>query len=178
MATRFKSTDLQSMIRSIVRQEMNEVVKSAINEVLSERYLKQLAESAVGHNRPRGVSNLMIQGDEDEEEVQPEILGNRNAEDGIYVQHPIKKEGIDRNDMLSLFFENTKPINEVEAEAEEGIPLALDEKPVAEMASKWRRLVEGANALDESRRPMSMPKNAEMEEARLKMLRESLERKA
>ena len=187
MATRFKANDLQEMIRRIVREEMGSVVKEAINEILSERYLKKLAESAAGHNRPRGVSNLAIQGDADPEDETPEVLSNDIL--GVGQQNPVFKkgpsskhvrqhnEGDDRDEMLSLFFEGTRPINEAEAEHEEGIPLPIDEKPVAEMAKKWRHLITEADKAAETRRPMKS-NNIEAEEARLKMLRESLDRKA
>lgn len=184
MAQRFKASDLKDMIRLVVREEMYDVTKMVINEVLSERYLKQLVETS----RPRGVSNLAIQGDETEEEVKPEVLDNDIF--GVGQENPVFKkvpkedhvrqyeEGEERNEMLSLFFEGTRPLDQVESVMEEGVPLSLDKKPVADMADRWKTLVDGANRIAESRRPMQSPKSLESEEIRLKMLRDQLDKKA
>ena len=135
MAQRFKAEQLKEMIRVLVREEIKDVVKATINEVLSERYLKELAEVAA--SRPRGVSRTLhiADGDDAEEEGVPQILANTTR--GIYGRHPIKHsdsidddeagqegpkvttipEGHERDEFMSLFFEGTKPINEMEREA-------------------------------------------------------------
>ena len=185
MATRFKTNDLKEMIRSLVREELEGVLKSTINELLSERYLKQLAEAS---SRPRGVSqNLPIQGDEDEEEVSPKVLSNSilgiGQKNPIFKKEPSSKrvvqhnENNQRDEMLSLFFEGTRPLSETEREIDEGVPLPLEQKPIEDMANKWKYLVEAADQAAESRRPMKVTRSVEAEEARLKMVREQLERK-
>jgi hypothetical protein len=188
MATRFKSSDLQEMIRKIVRSEMKEVVAATINEVLSERYLKGLAESAVAA-RPRGVNNLHIQGDEpdDEDDNVPHTLANTIL--GVGQENPVFKkvpkddgvrqfkEGVDRNEILNLFFEGTKPLQRQEEKAEEGIPLDMDNPAIAEAASKWSDLVKQADQLSETRKPIQAPKDPAAEEARIKRMREQLDAK-
>lgn len=200
MATRFKANDLQAMIRSIVREEMVDVVKGAINEVLSERYLKQLAEASV---RPRGVGPTLhiADGDDNDVEEAPTILSNPTR--GIYNKHPMKHddelddddencepelttENVERNEMLSMFFQDTKPLNEVEARQDEGIPLERiipegaafpqrkttqgAKRPIAEV---WREL---AGVKKDVAPAANMEALEKREEMRLKMLRESLDR--
>lgn len=186
MATRFKSSDLQEMIRKIVRQEMKEVVAATINEVLSERYLKGLAESAVA-SRPRGVNNLHIQGDDVEEEEVPHTLANTIL--GVGQENPVFKkvpkddgvrqfkEGVDRNEILNLFFEGTKPLKQQEEAVEEGISIDMENPVVAEAASKWSDLVKQADQLSEARKPIQAPKDPAAEEARIKRMREQLDAK-
>lgn len=194
MAT-YKADHLKAMIREVVRQEIREVVSGVIAEVLSERYLKQIAESAA---RPRGVGPTMhiADGDDHVEEDTPEVLRNRTK--GIYKSHPMKHddsideeeevgttmpEGKTRNEMLSLFFEGTKPLKEIEAREEEGVQLEELDAPT-EDASGRRPIVEVWQTL-----AGVGPKKAEVsddeveaararEERRLKQLRESLERPA
>ena len=194
MATRFKSTDLKEMIRLIVREEMTGVVKEAINEVLSERYLKQLAEASV---RPRGVGPTLHIADGDDNDVEEAPVMLRNDHEGIYYRHPSKHddepeeeqelssppmaENIARDEMLSLFFEGTKPLKEVEASVEEGIPLenimpephrhGQARRPMTEV---WQKLA-GVEKKEPTRELNDREKR---EEQRLKMLRESLERPA
>jgi len=204
MATRFKATDLKDMIRSIVKEEMLSVSKQAINEVLSERYLKQLAEVAA--SRPRGVGRTMHIADGDDQDVEdaPQVLDNPTQ--GIYSRHPSKHsdsiddddgqdferssprlspEGKDRNEMLSLFFEGTKPLKEIEDRIEEGIPLEKIEakntgrRPMNEV---WKELAGVGTKTAAKMAPPRFNDNEEelikREENRLKMLRESLERPA
>lgn len=117
MATRFKATDLKEMIRALVRQEIKEVVTETINEVLSDRYLKAIVEKKVGKLEERLEARLdalqeqriPIQGDDPEPEETPEVLDN--DQEGIYTKSPLKKEDVERNEMLSLFFEGTEPIS-------------------------------------------------------------------
>ena len=198
---KFKADQLHEMIRSIVRQEideavikrMNEVVVKTINEVLSERYLKQLAENIA---RPRGVGPTLhiADGDDNEEEGVPPIGPQNFGGRDIYGKHPMKRddeideqaeepelraENIDRNDMLSLFFEGTRPLEEVEES--DGVPLEKimpqargEKKQITEV---WRTL---AGVKPEAPPARSTDKEAleAREEMRLKMLRESLERPA
>ena len=179
MATRFKATDLKEMIRLLVREEMRGVIKETIDEVLSERYLRQLAETAM----PR--KDVKVQ-----EEETPQVLANVSAmpqnRDEEYRVAPDNLRNIGmsendtRNEMLSLFFEGTKPLNESEMQApeiEEGVKIeALVKKSPGKksMTEVWRQLA-GVN-----KQTQSAPANAEAlearEEKRLKMLRESLER--
>lgn len=232
MAQRFKADQLKEMIRLLVREELTGAVKAAINEILSERYLRQIAEVAA--SRPRGVGRTMhiADGDDNDDEGTPEILANTTA--GIYNKHPMKHddhldddepelagpsittipEGLERDDMMAKFFEGTRPINEIDADAgvsfeigEDGAVLEEEDAPIQALAAPRR----GSPAKGKVRRPMTevwrelagvkkegaAPRAAEirpgaplpvdpqveaervkMEEARLKRLRESLERKA
>lgn len=196
MATRFKATDLKEMIRSIVKEEMLAVTKQAINEVLSERYLKQLAETA--SSRPRGVGRTMHIADGDDQEVEEAPHPLDNPTQGIYQRHAIKHddeidedvaparsltpEGRERNEMLSLFFEGTKPLQEIEDRQEEGIPLEKIEakntgrRPMNEV---WKELAGVGTKTAAKMTPAADTSDLERrEEMRLKMLRESLERPA
>ena len=208
MATRFKATDLKEMIRSIVKEEMLSVTKQAINEILSERYLKQLAEIAA--SRPRGTGRTLHVADGDDNDVEdtPVVLGNSTK--GIYSRHPSKHdddpedddqnfdrsaprltpEGKERNEMLSLFFEGTKPLpnsgpdTEAASFEELGIELPSEaapppmpkqtagRRPITEV---WKELA----GVDKAKAPAPVASQADLEkreETRLKMLRESLER--
>lgn len=186
MAQRFKASDLHEMIRRIVRQEMGSVMKEAINEALSDRFLKHLAENAVGA-RPRGVSDLSIMGDEEQkDEETPHPL--RNTILGVGQEDPVFKktpkpdhvrqphEGKNRDEMLSLFFEGTRPLAERERESptEDELNVPALPKPMAEQADIWKRMVQGMDRVAENKRPMSSP---ESEEARIKKMREELDRK-
>jgi len=194
MAT-YKAEHLKEMIRTVVREEMRSVVAGVISEVLSERYLKKLAESAVS-SQPRGVNHLDIMGDDTEEDETPSILANNilgvGQENPVFKKTPKDKsvkqfsEDVERNEMLSLFFEGTKPITSSEnamptpgdtddAEYEEQAPPR--EKPeVKRMTEVWRELA-GVNKPAPA--PVASPEALEkLEDARLKRLREQLEVKA
>src|SRR5512147_488005 len=89
MAT-YKANHLKAMIREVVREEIREVVSSVISEVLAEKFLRQLAESAVA-SRPRGVSDIAIQGDEEEpDEDIPGPLDNHIL--GVGQEDPVFKK--------------------------------------------------------------------------------------
>lgn len=202
---KFKADQLHEIIRAIVRQEineavvqkMNEVVVKTINEVLSERYLTKLAENVA--SRPRGVGRTMhiADGDDHDEEGTPQPM--RNDDRGIYHVHPSKHddevedddagepqlqaEDLERNEMLSLFFEGTKPLQEVEAQVEEGVPLERitemrrdndGRQPIQEV---WKTLagVKKPAQAQQTSRPVDTAALEAREEARLKQLRESLE---
>lgn len=191
---KMNSAQLGEMIRLIVKQEIRETVMSTINEVLSERYLRQLAESAA--SRPRGVGRTMhiADGDDNDEEGTPSIM--RNNDRGIYAKHPSihedkpeedspnapeLSEDHERNEMLSMFFEGTKPLTQVEEQADEGIPLeVLNEKfNIAARAKTdvrhFKDLFDGANAKSVGLR---IQKDPVAEERRIAALRESLDRPA
>jgi hypothetical protein len=196
MAT-YKAEHLKEMIRTVVREEMRSVVAGVISEVLSDRYLKKLAESAVS-SQPRGVNRLDIMGDETEEEETPSVLANNIL--GVGQENPVFKkvqkekgvkqfsEDVERNEMLSLFFEGTKPITASENsmptpgdtdedygnEAVAQIP--VEKKEVKRMTEVWRQLA-GVNKPPPA--PVASPAELEkLEEARLKRLRDQLEVKA
>jgi hypothetical protein len=192
MAT-YKADHLKEMIRSVVRQEIKEVVTNVIAEVLSERYLKQLVE--VNASRPRGVGRTMhiADGDDQDDEGTPEVLPNPTQ--GIYRKHPMKHsdsleddepqttmpEGKQRDEMLSLFFEGTKPLKQIEEQVQEGIPLEkiADEpsdgrRPLTEV---WATLA-GVKKQPSASPPADASELEKREELRLKRLRESLERPA
>ncbi len=200
MGHRFKVEELREMIRALVRSEIKSVVVETINEVLSERYLKRLAEAAA--SRPRGVGPTMhiADGDDHEEEEAPRVLSNPTR--GVYGKHPMKHddqleddepqqhlttipEGVERDDMMSMFFEGTKPLAEIEAKAEEGVPLPIEreERRAAEegrqpITEVWRTLA-GVKPVSPAAAPSPEERAAlEKREAdRLRMIRESLERK-
>ena len=193
MAT-YKADHLKEMIRGVVRQEIKEVVTNVIAEVLSERYLRQLVEGAA--SRPRGVGRTLhiADGDDQDDEGTPEILPNPTH--GIYRKHPMKHsdsleddddepqttipEGKQRDEMLSLFFEGTKPLKMIEEQVEEGVPL----EAIADDAKDGRRPLNEVwmELAGVKKQPTVTPaEKSDMEkreEMRLKMLRESLERKA
>jgi hypothetical protein len=228
MAQRFKAEQLKELIRILVREELTGAVKQAINEILSDRYLQQIAEAAA--SRPRGVGRTMhiADGDDNYEEGTPEILSNTTM--GIYNKHPMKHddrleddepelvgpsistipEGIDPNDMRSLFFEGTRPINEIDADAgvvfnleegdDEGVPVpqvarsapsrapAPSRTPARRPLNEvWSELAgvkkEASRAEIRPGSPLPVDPQVEaermkFEEARLKRLRDSLERPA
>ena len=187
MATRFKANDLQEMIRTLVRKEMKENLASMMNEIFSERYLSKIVET-VSNAKPRGVNNLSIQGDDDEEDEEvPHTLSNIilgvGQENPVFKKVPksdgVKqfKEEIDRNGILNLFFEGTKPLQNKEQVAEEGIPLDMENPVIAEAANKWSDLVKQADQLSETRKPVVSQKDPAAEEARIKRMREQLDAK-
>lgn len=193
MATRFKANDLQEMIRALVRQEMKENLAEMINEVFSERYLRKIVETANGA-KPRGVNNLAIQGDDEEEDeevphtLQNSILGV-GQENPVFKKTPkpdhVRQHGDDepldedtqRNEMLSLFFEGTKPIKAQEEKADEGIPLDMENPVIAEQADRWKDMLKAADQLSEQRKPIQQAKDPAAEEARIKRMREQLDAK-
>lgn len=183
MAT-YKAEHLQEMIRKVVRSEIKGVVADVIAEVLSERYLKQLAESTAAANAPRGANRLPVVGDDtsDEDNEVPLTLANTilgvGQDNPAYVKEPkgsrvkqFVKEDVNRNEMLSLFFEGTRPLKEVESKVEEGIQLP-DPESSPELA-RWAELAKAADSLAEAKKPIA--KNVEAEEARIKRMREQLE---
>jgi len=188
MATRFKANDLQEMIRTLVRKEMKENLASMMNEIFSERYLSKIVET-VSNAKPRGVNNLSIQGDgpDDEDENVPHTLANNilgvGQENPVFKKVPksdgVKqyKEEIDRNGILNLFFEGTKPLQSKEEVAEEGVTLDMENPVVAEAAGKWADLVKQADQLSENRKPILAQKDPAAEEARIKRMREQLDAK-
>lgn len=188
---RYSAEHLKEMIRETVRSEIKRVVAETISEVLSERYLRQLAESAVAA-RPRGVADLPIMGDEeDPDEPVPRPLANNIR--GVGQPHPrfqktpperqVKQyneaaepgpRALDRNGMLSLFFEGTQPIDQRDSAASEGVPLPVDDHP--EEVSHWQELMRGAEQLSEMKKPAKVA-DPSMEEARIKRMREQLDAK-
>jgi hypothetical protein len=77
-----------------------------------------------------------------------------------------------------MFFEGTQPIAERDAQAEEGIPLPIDEVPeLAEQAHEWTRVLNEANRRAEEKKPIQMQKDPAEEEARIKRMREALDAK-
>jgi len=202
MATRFKANDLQEMIRSLVRKEMKENLATMLNEVFSERYLSKIVET-VSAAKPRGVNNLSIQGDgpDDEDENIPHALANDilgvGQENPVYRKEP-KSDGVEqydentkRNDMLSLFFENTTPLD-----AEQYVPDEEEQRVFAEANAHnqppqrkqqtrqaqgrksqeevWKELA-GVKAPQTTSDTVSMADQEKFEELRLKRMRESLE---
>ncbi len=196
MAQRFKAEQLKEMIRTLVREEIREVVVATINEVLTERYLRKLAESVVSA-RPRGVSDLDIMGDEEEpDEETPGPLSNSilapgqenprfkkvPKDDGVRQFH----EGMDRNSMISLFFEGTKPLKESEANAptaeELEASVGLPSREMKETIGVWNRLDEGMTQAALQRKQAGVHGVAPVvdlavEEKRLAAARAALDRK-
>ena len=193
MAT-YKAEHLREMIRSVVREEMRGVVSGVIAEVLSEKFLKQLAESAVA-SRPRGVSNLPIQGDDEYEEETPQVLSNTIL--GVGQKHPMfhkdssktkvrqyesdeseVNESAQRNQMLSLFFEGTKPLErEEDIEVMPGeVPIPMEKPKVKALTETWVAMAQGIdNKVAEKR--AALQKDPEAEAARIKKMREALDAK-
>jgi hypothetical protein len=182
MAT-YKADHLKVMIREVVRQELREQVAAVISEVLAEKFLRQLAESAAAA-QPRGVAHLHIQGDDDQEEEEtPSILSNDIL--GVGQENPRfkkvpKSDGVrqfgennERNEMLSLFFEGTQPVPKDDSVGmPSGVSLDIDKPAVKELASNWVALAEGMDR-DAARKKVQVDPAAE--EARLKRLRDSLD---
>lgn len=183
MAT-YKADHLKEMIRQVVREEIRGVIAQTINEVFAERYLRRIIESAAAA-RPRGVSNLHIQGDDEpgDEEV-PRTLANTIL--GVGQENPVfkkvpKDDGVrqfnegkdERNEMLSLFFEGTKPIPEDDGEGlPEGVAIPVEKPEVKALTEVWTALATGMEADAARKKPQVDPA---AEEARLKKLRESLD---
>mgnify|MGYP006297355587 CR=1 FL=1 len=88
-------------------------------------------------------------------------------------------EGKERNEVLSMFFEGTKPLQEMEERQAEGVSLDSlsgnkgDRKPMTEV---WRTLAGVKKPAAPSQSSISKDDLEAREEKRLKMLRESLER--
>lgn len=182
---RFKTDEFRQLVKEIVRSEIKEVVTQAIAEVLSERYLRKLVSESAAAARPRGVSSLPIMGDDEpEEQPVPQPLENSilgvGQEDPVFKKVPSDKrvrqanESTERNEMLGLFFEGTKPLRDVEASVEEGLPLPVNNPEVAEAATRWRTLLEEADKRTEMKR-QAQPVDPSYEEERLKRKREQLE---
>lgn len=174
---KLNAEDLKKFIREVVR----EVVKETIAEELSERYIRGLVKEASSRNDR---SDLEIRLDDDGEarDRTPHALPNSDA--GIYQKHPTKKESIFRrppppplppvlakDELSSIFFEGTRPIDEIEAEHDEGVPLETPQ--MEELTAKWKHLVEGSNSRAAEKTPMKHDPAAV--EARLKARREALE---
>jgi hypothetical protein len=191
MAQRFKATDLKEMIRSIVREEIKDVVGRTINEVLSERYLRQLAESI--NVRARGVGDtLHTQGDDSAYEPPPTPLDNDDSR-WPFQKHPMKHDDYvesdnsedqdrDREDPMSIFFEGTRSLKEIEdrAPSEDELQNQVASAPLPknlnEQKRVWTALAGMKPKADESR--VDPAEQAKYEEARIKRMRESLDVKA
>jgi len=198
MAQRFKAGDLQEMIRKIVRQEIKVVVTETINEVLSERYLKQLAES-MAVSRPRGVSSLEQMGEDAIEEPPPHPLAN--GREWPFEKHPMKHDdAVDtRNnddkdydvdyrkksdDPTSIFFEGTRSLSDIEAHApsEDELLNRVQSTPIPgskkmdEQKKIWTTLA-GVGNQNRSDPQIDAAAKAQFEEARIKRMREELDRK-
>jgi hypothetical protein len=192
MAVRFKASDLKEIVREVVREEIREVVVKTINEVLSERYLRDIVREAVGQKRRGGLEETLMGQTREPPENTPEALDNQD--DGIYHVHPVKKESkvpvrqtprppsltkeqIRKQvmgDDFDMLFEGTKPLDEVEQEYAEGVHLPQS-PAMEEMANKWKKLVEGSEQKQLQSRPMTSEVDLEAAEARLKRKREALE---
>jgi lysyl-tRNA synthetase class I len=179
---RYKADHFKAMIREVVRDEIREVVAQTIAEVLSERYLRKLVEGNATA-QPRGVSDLDIEGDEPEPEddespgpLANSILGvgqthrmfHKDSKKHAVKQHEGRSTG--NPDITSLFFEGTRPLKETEEDASEGVPVKEDE------SSRWGEVLKEAERLSESKKPMRTV-DPSMEEARIKRMREELDRK-
>jgi hypothetical protein len=180
---RFKAGDLQEMIRTIVRQEIREVVSTTINEVLSERYLKEVARrvsEAATISRPRGVASLEIMGDDAVEEEPPEPLDNDSK--WPFEQHPIKKEQLVREsrDPMEMFFEGTRPLADLEKEADDAVVVKTDRAIATPEGQNtvevWRKLAEGMDRKAVQARPMQVSPEEQLR--RLEEKRRALEVKA
>jgi hypothetical protein len=185
---KYKADHLIEMIRGVVREEVKSQVKGlvaeTISEVLSERYLRKLIETNVGA-RPRGVSmSFPIQGDDEPDEDVPEALDNNIQAPGQpnprFQKMPKNRsvqqfhEETKRNEMLSLFFEGTQPLDQQEAKVAEGVPLEqIAEATDSEGPAKWAELFKDAERLAETKRPIQ--KDPAAEEARLARLRAQLD---
>jgi hypothetical protein len=185
---KYKADHLIEMIRGVVREEVKLQVKGlvaeTISEVLSERYLRKLIETNAGA-RPRGVSmSFPIQGDDEPDEDVPEALDNNIQAPGQpnprFQKTPKNRsvqqfhEETKRNEMLSLFFEGTQPLDKQEARVAEGVPLEqIAEATDGEGPAKWAELFKDAERLAETKRPIQ--KDPAAEEARLARLRAQLD---
>lgn len=194
MAQRFKATDLKEMIRSIVREEIRDVVGRTINEVLSERYLKEVARrvtEAVAVARPRGVASLEQMGEPAIEEPPPHPLAN--SRDWPFEKHPMKHDDFvetdqgedqerDRDNPMSIFFEGTRSLKEIEegAPSEDDLVTKTQTAPIPgskrmdEQKHIWTQLAGVAKKNEEQVDPAA---KAQFEEARIKRMREELDRK-
>jgi hypothetical protein len=193
MGQRFKASDLKEMIRSIVRSEIKEVVAETINDVLSERYLRQLAE-AVAVSRPRGVASLEQMGDDAIEEPPPTPLAN--SREWPFDKHPSKhddyvetEQGEDQDDVdyrkkgddpMSMFFEGTRSLKEIEARApSEDDLLAQTQLPLSKNLTEQKKIWTTLAGVKEVKKNDVDPnEQAKFEEARIKRMREQLDVKA
>lgn len=196
MAQRFKANDLKEMIRAIVREEIRDVVGQTINEVLSERYLKEVARKmteAVAYARPRGVASLEQMGDDAIEEPPPHPLAN--SQEWPFAKHPMKHDDYvptqndedqerDKEDPMSIFFEGTRSLREIEERAPsedelisrtQSAPIFKDDKKLNEQKQIWTTL---AGVKSQKGPDIDPADKAKFEEARIKRLRESLDVKA
>jgi hypothetical protein len=180
---RMKGTDLKEMIRAIVHEEMRTVVTEVINEVMTERYMKKVVAEALNEQRAPSRAPLALrdleedistQDDEEDDLPAPHRLANTTK--GVYDRHPIKKEvreQVARDPRMSMFFEGTKPLDEVEEKYAEGVPLA---KPgvVEEAAERWKKVLQATDERAAASRPVSV-QDPELIEKRLAARRAALE---
>jgi hypothetical protein len=196
MAQRFKAADLKEMIRTIVRQEIKEVVAQTVNEILAERYLRQLAENVAAVARPRGVASLEQMGDDAIEEPPPHPLAN--SREWPFEKHPSKHDdSIDDpnnddkdydvdyrkkgDDPMSIFFEGTKPLSEIESNApsEDDLASTVGPAPLPKNLNEQKRVWTTLAGVKDVKKPtIDADEKVRFEEARLKRMREQLEVKA
>lgn len=197
MAQRFKATDLKEMIRAIVREEIKDVVGRTINEVLSERYLREVAKrvtESVAVSRPRGVASLEQFGEDAIEEPPPHPLAN--SREWPFEKHVMKHDDAvetdqgedqdrDREDPMSMFFEGTRSLKEIEehAPSEEDLLNKTQSAPIPgskkleEQKQIWTQLA-GVKSKKKKEEDVDAAAKAQFEEARIKRMREELDRKA
>lgn len=168
---RVKSDEFRKMIREIVLSEMKEIVAQTISEVLSERYLRKIVSEASRTRRSELEETLIGQSHEPPQKT-PADGEYENNDEGVYQQHAIKKESrkktIDRDGVMSLFFEGTEPLDVREEEVQEGVQLPQN---LDEQAARFRVLVEGS----QSRRPIPTNVDPADVERRLAQKRAALE---
>lgn len=125
---KINAADFGKAIRKIVREELMKALPGAINEVLSEKYIRRMVAENIRPHVQRGssLSEVLSAGDdgpEDQNET-PEVLNNSHK--GIYHQSPLVKKQQDesainearRKELLGKvfgdgvpdFFEGTKPV--------------------------------------------------------------------
>jgi hypothetical protein len=157
MAARFKATDLKDMIRVLVREELENSIRSVVNEIFSERYLQQLMNEAVGNRTlSSGLSvRDLNEGVEIEEEpmiprpkVRPTPRPPQMTRENLREKFRREVFGDERDEL----FEGVSPINEVEQQEAEGIP--LDALPIEDLSSKWKKLSEGLEQKARDSSPM------------------------
>jgi hypothetical protein len=122
------AADFGKFVRKVVREELERALPTAINEVLSEKYMRRLVQENIGSARRNGSSLSEVlsaddEGPEDQNET-PEPL--RNSSKGIYSTSPLTRGKEDagnidesrRRELLNKvfgdgvpdFFEGTKPV--------------------------------------------------------------------
>lgn len=160
---------LVSLIRTVVREEVERIAPKIVQEHLSERYIKKLLSEKT-QSSPRRMQELLATDTDMEEEVTPEPPENDDR--GIYAPTaPVRNEGktnvlLSDDNPFRAIYEGVSPIGQSSPVPD--VPLNKEQFDFSAMSKM-------VDAMDRQSMKSKKMSTEAMEERRLEALRRSLE---